>query len=121
MVFMASVGFLYIILVSYGLNTSGAGGFLLSFVPPVVALILGVYLKKEGFRRKLFVVKESLIGDEQDTSAVAIDVEDQEIEISLIDRDSLQQSNSNDILAPTRQQAGFLARTLVEPLLNESS
>ena len=122
-VLMVSVGFLYIFLVSYGLNTTGAGGFLLSFVPPVAALILGVYLKKEGFRSKLFMVKESPIGDKQDTSAVAIDMEDKEMETSLIDRDSVQQSNSNDILAPTQQQARFLARSpsLVEPLLNESS
>ena len=105
---------------SYGLNTSGAGGFLLSFVPPVVALILGVYLKKEGFHSKHFVVKESPIGDEHDTSAVAIETKDMEMKTSV---GAIILSNDS-IIAPTQHpETDLLAKSssLVEPLLNDNS
>ena len=123
-VLIVSVGLLYIFLVNYGLKTAGAGGFLLSFLPPAAVLILGVYIKRERFHNLLIEQR----GDEQDTSAIVIEMKGalQEKVASPIgwDKsvDAIQQSSPNDgIMTPTKRQAGLVAgsSSLVEPLLNE--
>ena len=127
LVVMVSVSLLYIFLVNYGLNTASAGGFLLSFVPPVAIPLLGVYLNKDHFHKFLFG-RESARHDEQDTSAEATETKDilqeKESHTSCYGSvDTIQKRNPNDsFMAPTQQQAGLAARSssVVEPLLNKS-
>ena len=131
-VLIVSVALLYIAFVNYGLKIAGTGRFLLSFVPPVAVLILGVYLKKEHFH-KLQMEQESPGGDEQDTnSAIVIEMKDvlQKKVASPIkwDKsvDAIQQSNPNDGIMTTTKKASLLilvatSSSPVEPLLNESA
>ena len=51
---------LFIALVDNGLQSSGMGGFILSIIPPIIAGIIGLYLKRETIDRLLKATTSSL-------------------------------------------------------------
>ena len=51
---VTSITLLFIALVNNGLQSSGLGGFILSLIPSVVALIIGFYVNKENFHNFFF-------------------------------------------------------------------
>ena len=46
-VLVAMITLLFITLVDNGLQSSGMGGFILSVIPPIIALIIGVYINRQ--------------------------------------------------------------------------
>ena len=81
MILVIAVTFLYVILVHYGLSTAGIGGRLFSFAPPLVALLVGLYIKRDSVQERLFKSeglpqKEKLPHKCEDTSATIIQMDD---------------------------------------------
>ena len=74
--------FLYISFVSNGLSTSSSGthigGTILSLAPPILALLVTVYAKKEPFYKFFMGQNHSPQNDEQDTYHVTIQNQDSE-------------------------------------------
>ena len=56
---VTSVTLLYIALVDNGLQSSGLGGFILSLIPSVVAILIGFYVNKENFHNFFFKKQKS--------------------------------------------------------------
>lgn len=91
MVLVTAVTFLYVILVNYGLSTVGIGGRLFSFAPPLVALLVGIYIKRDSFQGKLsegLPQNQKLPQQCKDSSATVIQMEDDinhEVEMKSLD------------------------------------
>ena len=124
---MISVSFLYIVLVRRGLSTAGAGGFLLSFAPPLVALVIGAYINRERIE-KFFTSEDHSKHEGQNTSATVINMEDNVQELK--EENELSNTLHTDKTPEaaqygnsTQQQARFCtsSSSLVEPLLKESA
>ena len=77
MVLVNAVTFLYVILVNYGLSTAGIGGRLFSFAPPLVALLVGLYIKRDSFQERFLKSEGSPQKEKcEDTSATVIPIDD---------------------------------------------
>ena len=127
---MISVSFLYIILVRRGLSTAGAGGFLLSFAPPLVALVVGAFISRERIEK--FFTSEDHEGQNISAMATRRDNNVQELEEETFPRhtyntlESAQHSCNGNSTEPTEQQAGLVRRpslssSMVKLLLKESA
>lgn len=128
---MISVGFLYIILVHFGLSTERAGGYLISFAPPVVALVVGVYIKRERLDKFLKSGDNLKPAKEQDIPVTAIEIDgyiQEELSstspLRIHEGKTVKAAHHHDTIPSTRQQATLIARSSSvadsEPLLKES-
>ena len=91
MVLVTAVSILYVILVNYGLSTAGIGGRLFSFAPPLVALVVGLYIKRDSLQGKLsegLPQNQKLPQKCKDSSATVIQMDDdinREVEMKSLD------------------------------------